>query len=139
MISSIIATRITQHINTFGIDKQCGCLFRKRSADTTFTLKSSLQTIQEHQLEDHVLFVDLVKAFDSVNHELLWKILKLYGIPNNLIIILKKLHTNVTYIMKVGKEEVKINGSVGVKQGDNISLILLILLIKAAPSTLDKK
>ena len=27
IISSIIATRLTQHINTFGIDEQCGCLF----------------------------------------------------------------------------------------------------------------
>ena len=70
------------------------CL-EKGSADTTFTLKSSLQTIQEHQLEDHVLFADLVKAFNSVNCKLLWKILKLYGILDNLIIILKKLrHIN---------------------------------------------
>ena len=27
LISSIIATQLTQHINTFGIDEQCGCLF----------------------------------------------------------------------------------------------------------------
>ena len=89
VISSIIATRLTLHINTFGIDEQCGCLFGKGSTDATFTLKTSLQTIREHQLEAHVLFIDLVKTFDSVNQELLWKILKLYGIPNNLIIILK--------------------------------------------------
>ena len=66
-ISSIIVTRLTQHINTFGIDEQCGCLFGKGNTDAMFTLKGSLQTIREHQLEAHVLFVDLVKAFDSVN------------------------------------------------------------------------
>ena len=55
--------------------------------------------------------------------------MKLYGILNNLIIILKKLHNNVTYIMKVGGEEVEINGTVGVKQGDNLGPILFILLI----------
>ena len=86
-----------------------------------------------------MLFVDLVKAFDSVNRELLWKILKLYGIPDNLITILKKLHTNITYIMKVGDEEVEIEGTVGVKQGDNLGPILFILLIQAVASTLDKK
>ena len=139
LISSIIATRLTMHINTFGIDEQCGCLFGKGSADATFTLKSSLQTIREHQLEAHVLFVDLVKAFDSVNRELLWKILKLYGIPDSLIVILKKLHTNITYIMKVGEEEVEIEGTVGVKQGDNLGPILFILLVQAVASTLDKK
>ena len=55
--------------------------------------------------------------------------MKLYEIPNNLIIILEKLHNNVTYIMKVGEEEVKINGTVGVKQDDNLRSILFILPI----------
>ena len=27
ILSPIIATRLTQHINTFGIDEQCGCLY----------------------------------------------------------------------------------------------------------------
>ena len=129
LISLIIPTRLTKHIATFGMDKQCGSLFGKGCADATFTLKSSLQTLREHQQEAHVLFIDLVKAYDSVNRELLWKILKLFGIPDNLIIILKKLHSNVTYIMKVGEEEVEIKGTVGVKQGDNIGLILFILFI----------
>ena len=139
LISSIIATRLTKHIATFSMDEQCGSLFGKGCADAKFTLKSSLQTLREHQHEAHVLFVDLVKAYDSVNRELLWKILKLYGIPDSLIIILKKLHSNVTYIMKVGEEEVEIKGTVGVKQGDNLGPILFILLIQAVSSTLDKK
>jgi hypothetical protein len=63
----------------------------------------------------HVLFLDLVKPYDSVNQQLLCKILKLYGIPDELIIVLKQLDTNVTYIMKVGGKEVKITGEVGVK------------------------
>ena len=41
--------------------------------------------------------------------------------------------------MKVGEEQVKIKGTVSVKQGDNLGLILFILLIQAVSSTLDKK
>ena len=41
--------------------------------------------------------------------------------------------------MKVGEKEVEINGTVGVKQGDNLGPILFILLIQAVASTLDKK
>ena len=92
LISSIIATKLTKHIAIFGMDKQCGSMFGKRRADATFTLKASLQTLQEHQKEAHVLFVDLVKAYDSVNQELLWKILNLFGIPDSLITILKTRH-----------------------------------------------
>ena len=45
--------------------------------------------------------------------------------------VLKKLHTNVTYVMKVGEKEVEIEGKVGVKQGDNLDPILFIILIQA--------
>ena len=138
LISSIIATRLTKHIATFSMDEQCGSLFGKGCADATFTLKASLQTLREHQKEVHVIFVDLVKAYDSVNRELLWKTLKLFGIPDSLIMVLKKLHTNITYVMKVGKEEVEIEGKVGVKQGDNLGPILFIILIQAVSTTLDK-
>ena len=137
-ISSILAHRLTKHLAKFGIDEQCGSLFGKGCADATFTLKSALQTLREHQQEAHVLFVDLVKAYDSVNRELLWKILKRYGIPDETITVLKKLHTNVTYIMSVG-EEVEIEGAVGVKQGDNLGPILFIYLIQAVATTMDKK
>ena len=51
----------------------------------------------------------------------------------------KTLHTNVTYIMKVREEEVEINGTVSVKQGDNLGPILFFLLIQAVALTLDKK
>ena len=51
LILSIIATRLTKHIATFGMDEQCGSLFGKGCADATFTLKSSIQTLQEHQQE----------------------------------------------------------------------------------------
>lgn len=121
------------------MDEQCGCLFNKGCTDATFSLKSALQTLREHEQEVHVLFVDLVKAFDSVNQELLWKILKIYGIPEEVIIILNELHNNVTYIFQCGEEKVEIEGTVGVKQGDNLGPIVFIYLIKAVATMLDKK
>jgi len=41
--------------------------------------------------------------------------------------------------MSVGEEEVEIEGSVGVKQGDNLGPILFIYLIQAVSTTMDKK
>ena len=73
-ISSILANRLTKHLVKFGIDEQCGSLFGNGCADATFTLKSALQKLREHQQEAHFLCVDLVKAYDSVNREPLWKI-----------------------------------------------------------------
>ena len=39
-------------------------------------------------------FIDYAKAFDSVYHNKLWKILKEMGIPNHLICLLRNLHAD---------------------------------------------
>lgn len=138
-VSSILTHRLTKHLGDFGIDEQCGCLFRKGCTDATFSLKTALQTLREHGQSAYVLFVDLVKAFDSANRELLWRILEIYGVPEEMITVIKKLHKDVTYQMKVGSETTKIKTTVGVKQGDNLGPILFIVLVNAVAASLNKK
>ena len=41
-------------------------------------------------------FVDLTKAFDSVNREVLWKILSKAGCPEKFLTILKLLHNKMS-------------------------------------------
>ena len=40
----------------------------------------------------HFCFIDYVKAFDCVDHNKLWKILKDMGIPDHLTCLLKNLY-----------------------------------------------
>ena len=94
------------------MEEQCGFVFGKGCADATFSLKTALETLREQGEDAHVLFVDLVKAFDSANREMLWKILSIYGVPEETINVIKKLHTDVTYILPVGKKKVKIGAEV---------------------------
>jgi len=42
----------------------------------------------------YVLFVDLIKAFDTANHDLLFAILEKYGAPRALIDVIQCLHDN---------------------------------------------
>jgi hypothetical protein len=86
-VSSIAATRLATHLKGFGIEEQAGSTPEKGCADATFTLKTALQTLREHGQESWVLFVDLVKAYDTVNREMLWKILRTLGVPESLIAV----------------------------------------------------
>jgi hypothetical protein len=137
-ISSILAKRLTDHLKAFGIDEQCA-MPTKGCRDATSTLKLALQTLREHNTEAYVLFVDLVKAYDTVNRELLWQVLAKLGIPNQTIQVLQKLYTDVTIHMKVGPKEEQFGSTCGVKQGDNLGPILFIYLIQAVSLALDKK
>ena len=104
-------------------------------------MKKVLQQLQEQGQNARVLFVNLVKAYnsDSVNRELLWKILKIYRVPLKTIIVLKKLHTNVKYLLHIGEKKVEIEATIGVIQGNNLGLILFIYLIQAVATTVDKE
>ena len=138
-VSSIAATRLANHLKSFGIEEQAGSTPDKGCADATFTLKTALQTLREHDQESWVLFVDLVKAYDTVNREMLWKILKTLGVPESLIEVLKKLYTDVTINLRVGESLEQFLSTSGVKQGDNLAPVLFIFVIHAVSNSLDKK
>ena len=42
--------------------------------------------------EKHLLLLDYAKAFDCVDHNKLWKILKVMGIPDHLTCLLRNLY-----------------------------------------------
>jgi hypothetical protein len=92
------------------------------------TLKKALHLRRQHGLETYTLFVDLVKAFDTVQHPLLFDILKKYGIPDALIKVVKKMYNNCTVSCKLGNETIQ--------QGDNCSPILFTYIMQAFLDTL---
>ena len=47
---------------------------------------------QEFQKNIYFCFIDYAKAFDSVDHNKLWKILKEMGIPDHLNCLLRNLY-----------------------------------------------
>ena len=47
---------------------------------------------QEFQKNIHICFIDYAKAFDCVDHNKLWKILKEMGIPDHLTCLLRNLY-----------------------------------------------
>ena len=51
-----------------------------------------IKKAREFQKKINLCFIDYVKAFDFVDHNKLWKILKEMGIPDHLICLLRNLH-----------------------------------------------
>jgi hypothetical protein len=74
------------------------------------------------------MFVDLVKAFDTVNHDLIFKLLLKFGIPVELMDVIKW----------IGKETLDIEYITGVHQGDNVVPVLFLFLMLADSSTLKR-
>ena len=56
------------------------------------TSAGSLKKAREFQKNIYFCFIDYAKAFDCVDHNKLWKILKEMGIPDHLTCLLRNLH-----------------------------------------------
>ena len=57
---------------------------------------------QEFQKNTYFCFIDYAKAFDCVDHNKLWKILKETGIPDHLTCLLRNLHAGQEATVRTG-------------------------------------
>jgi hypothetical protein len=105
----------------------------------TISIKSVLQIRKQHRVNTWAIFVDLVKAFDTVDHSLVFEILKKYGIPETLIKVIAKMYKDSTVIFKSEQEMREIPYEIGVKQGDNMAPILFIYLMNVFAKNLSEK
>ena len=72
LMSGIMNARLIQVIQEYGVKTQFGSQPGLGCSDGLYTLRSVLTTRRYHNQPTWALFVDLVKAFDTVNHELLF-------------------------------------------------------------------
>ena len=92
--------------------------------DAIFTIKTFLSKRREHGKETWILFLDQVKAFDSVPRAILWKVLLRLGTPPKIVSLVKALHERVVVNFQVGEVEKKFMSTIGVKQGDILGTAL---------------
>jgi predicted transcriptional regulator len=76
------------------------------------------------------IFLACYSMYEVSKREMLWKILKILGVPDNLIEVLKKLYTDVTINLRVGEKLVQSLSTSGVKQGDNLAPVLFIVVME---------
>jgi hypothetical protein len=75
----------------FGGTPKLGC------RDGLFTLKALLNARRNYNLGSYVGFVDLVKAYNTANHELLFCLLEKYGAPPTFVAAVKYNQTILWY------------------------------------------
>eukprot|EP01068_Selenidium_serpulae_P019253 Selendium_serpulae@DN6517_c2_g1_i10.p1 len=76
-----------------------------------------MERARVEQKDLYLTFVDLQKAYDSLNRPALYAILKHYGVLNELVELIKELHTDTSLKVKVeGETSEPFGVTTGVKQ-----------------------
>jgi hypothetical protein len=125
-----IQNRIKEHTLKFISPLQSGFV---ENRSTHRNLSLLLQAINQNKLankKSHVLYIDIVKAYDSVQHHKLIETLKKYNFDNTFIKIVNRIygHSFTKVETAYGPSE-PIDLMSGIKQGCPLSCLLFIIYI----------
>ena len=87
----ILQARLQQYMNCELPDVQAGFRKGRGTRDQIANSRWIIKKAREFQKNIYFCFIDYAKAFDCVDHNKLWKILKEMGIPDHLICLLRNL------------------------------------------------
>jgi hypothetical protein len=79
-----------------------------------------------HDIVTYVIFVDIVKAYGTVNRTLVFGILTKYGIPEELVEVEETMYKDCKVHVQVGNENLTIDYLIGVQQGENVAPVLFL-------------
>ena len=86
----ILQARLQQYVNREIRDVQAGFRKGRRTRDQIANICWIIEKAREFQKNIDFCFIDYAKAFDCVDHNILWKILREMGIPDHLTCPLEK-------------------------------------------------
>ena len=83
-------------------DVQGGFRKGRGNRDQIANIRWIIEKAREFQKNIYFCFIDYIKAFDCMNHNKLWEILKEMGMPDQLICILRNLYAGQEATVRTG-------------------------------------
>ena len=98
----ILQARLQQYVNRELPDVQAGFRKGRGTSDQIANICWIIEKVREFQKNIYFSFIDYDKAFDCVDHNELWKILKERGTPDHIICLLRSLYSGQEATVRTG-------------------------------------
>ena len=130
ILSTILLNRLRSAVDVTLREEQAGFRAGRSCTEQILTLKNIPDQCIEFQKPIVINFNDFKKAFDSVHRESLWKIVKIYGIPEQFIDTFKAIYLNSRCCIKTETGmSIFFLIKTGVRQGYILSTLLFLMVI----------
>ena len=117
-------------IDTKFRDQQAGFRKDRSCVDQIATLRIIIEQSCEWNSPLFINFVDFEKAFDSVDRDTLWKLLRHYGVPVKIVNIIRSSYEGLSCrVIHRGQPTEAFNMRTGVRQGCLLSPFLFLIAI----------
>ena len=113
----ILQVRLQQYMNHGLLDVQAGFRKGRRSRDQIANICWIMEKAREFQKNIYFCFIDYAKAFDCVDHNKLWIIMKEMGILDHLTCLLRNLYAAQEATVRTGHRIASFQIGKGVHQG----------------------
>ena len=94
-LSNILLSRLTPYAEEIIGDHQCGFQRNRSTTDHIFCIRQILEKKCDYNEAVHQLFIDFKEAYDIIRREVLHDILMEFGIPMNLVRLIKMCLTEM--------------------------------------------
>ncbi len=109
-------------------EAQCGFRPGRSTIDMVLAIRQNQEKCLEQPMDLYAVFIDLTKAFDTVNREALWTILRKLGCPDKFANLISLFHQDMTWqVLSNSNYTDSFNISNGVKQGCVLTPVLFNL------------
>ena len=99
---NILKARLQQNVNRELPDVEGGFRKGRGTRDQIANIPWIIEKAREFQKNIYLCFTDYAKAFDCMNHNKLWGILKEMGIPDHLTCLLRNLYADHEATVRTG-------------------------------------
>ena len=136
MLLKIVANRLSDYYEAHSIlpDEQCGFQPERSTVDILFVVRRLQELARRRRIPLYMFFVDLQKAYDSVDRELLWKVLARASVPEEMIAVIRQFHDGMQARVRMDDRELSdwFKVTQGLRQGCALCSLLFNIFFAAA-------
>ena len=94
ILLKIIARRISEYCERVGTlpKEQSGFRPNHSTTDMMIVIRRLQELARKKKIPLYVCFIDLTKAYDSIDRTLLWTVLARFGVPQNMFSVIRQFH-----------------------------------------------
>ena len=90
----MFASRLSNYCEAEGIlpEEQCGFRPARSTTDMLFVVRRLQELGRARKIPLYICFIDLQKAYDSVDLEMLWVVVARFGVPEKMLTAIRQFH-----------------------------------------------
>ena len=105
VLLKVVAGRLSAYCEAKRLlpEEQCGFRPDRSTTDMMFVLRRLQEVGRKAGVSLHMCFVDIQKAYDTVDRTLLWQVLTCIGVPPQTITVSRAIHYFIPSLVALGR------------------------------------